>query len=796
MAWWHRFKPKWHRFKPKPKPKPTPQMGRKLVTPSESSGGSSGTVVTGGASNTGGGVVYSGGGGGGSSGGSSGGSGGGSSSTPTSTSALASTEGMGDQSSITESTGTGYNPATGVQEGVGGAPKNPFAVKSAGQIALTTTSEQSLINQNNQRLYPGQSPKMVSSANEAQWGYFKKNYGKVKGSVLFAGDWAGRQYKGSEYQKASENPGQYQLWNTEATGNIIGAGVTTGAYINPITGPPLLLAGGVEDIGTKSGRQRINVRGETLGEQLNIGKTGGIITSYGITGAEIGLGALGVRGQYKTVQSARTTALLNKAPVTAEINRVQTSKGGVDFIQATKTTKPTWADKNLLNIKQTQISSEIVQPYYNVGTSKSILEGGTGRTYSYRSGDSSFNFQNIQTSGRSYSPDVSPTYTTKVNGMSVKTELPDFSSSYGKVTATSTSGGNIKVGGEYNPIKSSFNTNIKVTGTPGGQTSSMKFVGGGVETGEGTSKIFGGEASKLFFNTKTGNQVLRSGKINFFGNVKTINAGSGTSKIFSTGGSNLKSIFSGGSNLGYQEAVTRTAFNTQIQSIVPRVNPFLPTSFYGSVTANIPVTKTVQSTYTIPKLEVKTNQKEYQRVSIGQIQAVDTSTKQKTRGYSASSSIQIPKVIQQPKQGITPIQGIKEIPVVDTIQRNRNPFLMNPAVAQPEPYTPKFPIGFLPPPTPKINYGSMGSRTFKGERKYSYTPDFKSLFFGIKGKAPTKSKYLGYGEQARPIIIGGKKPSMMKGMDDRIKANAVINFRNFFRGWQQPKKKKKKGGKK
>jgi len=71
------------------------------------------------------------------------------------------------------------------------------------------------------------------------------------------------------------------------------------------------------------------------------------------------------------------------------------------------------------------------------------------------------------------------------------------------------------------------------------------------------------------------------------------------------------------------------------------------------------------------------------------------------------------------------------------------------------------------------------SRIFKGKRKYGYSPDFRSISLGLKGKAPKRSSYFGYGEQARPIV-GGK--GLLASFDDRIKLNLKTKAKSFLKG--------------
>jgi len=82
--------------------------------------------------------------------------------------------------------------------------------------------------------------------------------------------------------------------------------------------------------------------------------------------------------------------------------------------------------------------------------------------------------------------------------------------------------------------------------------------------------------------------------------------------------------------------------------------------------------------------------------------------------------------------------------------------------------------------------GTMGTKTFSGTRKLGYAPDFKSVFFGIKGKQPQViSKRFGYGEQARPLISKPSKvATFFKASDYKIKYNIKKKTKRFFSGFK------------
>lgn len=115
-----------------------------------------------------------------------------------------------------------------------------------------------------------------------------------------------------------------------------------------------------------------------------------------------------------------------------------------------------------------------------------------------------------------------------------------------------------------------------------------------------------------------------------------------------------------------------------------------------------------------------------------------------------------------------------------------SPSIISPFSGSPRPLrsvnrTEEFGAGFVPPTLPGFDFGNLGTRRFGGGRKLGYAPDFKSLIFGIKGKAPKKSGIFGYGESARPIISGGKKQGFFKRLDNRIKLNLKTKAKSFLK---------------
>jgi hypothetical protein len=109
-------------------------------------------------------------------------------------------------------------------------------------------------------------------------------------------------------------------------------------------------------------------------------------------------------------------------------------------------------------------------------------------------------------------------------------------------------------------------------------------------------------------------------------------------------------------------------------------------------------------------------------------------------------TIQIPQIIQRPLQ--RPLQRITPAPLVTTYPR------LPPSIITPRFTRPTTPI--TPPPfkLPKL-FGvdrRMGLRDIASTRRYKYTPSFKALVLGIRGRRPKRERFTGL--ELRPIIKG------------------------------------------
>jgi hypothetical protein len=219
-----------------------------------------------------------------------------------------------------------------------------------------------------------------------------------------------------------------------------------------------------------------------------------------------------------------------------------------------------------------------------------------------------------------------------------------------------------------------------------------------------------------------------------------------------------------------------TEFQTQV--FKPTTETFTSTPGAG-VTIAPEVTPKVLTTTTSPALFTMSKSSQLQYPTSSTILAPSESTKEK------SSQVLVPSLITPTRTGSKSYSGVAQVPAITTkletptVTRQPTPtFTPYPYIGNPRPQE-ETGGGILFPPLPNFDFGGLGTRRFKGKRKLGYSPDFRSLALGITGKAPKKLGNFGYGEQARPIVGTKKKSGFLKRMDERIKTNFKIKAKNW-----------------
>lgn len=187
---------------------------------------------------------------------------------------------------------------------------------------------------------------------------YKNEEGYVKGSLSYLGN----KISGAIDRRQLKSGDYYQQEAMRNVGQIL---PSAAAYSTPYLGETLLIAGGTETVI----RNVPKIKTQPKESLINIGQG----TS------EIVLGGVGGGLRYNAARVGRESKALENAQTLVRGVRVETPKGGVDYIFGIKSTKPKgFMDKVLMVRPQTAIS-RIEQPFVNTKKG-AVLEN--GRAYS------------------------------------------------------------------------------------------------------------------------------------------------------------------------------------------------------------------------------------------------------------------------------------------------------------------------------------------------------------------------------------------------------------------------------
>jgi len=191
--------------------------------------------------------------------------------------------------------------------------------------------------------------------------------GYIKGTIAFGSDYFANFFAGSKYSPVKETGYEQPIRKLfKTTGSV-------GPYFTPV-GSALLVGGGIEEVGTKAGRARIGERATYFEEVKGYSPFTSKTIFYGLPVAEVGLGLVGVRSQFKGIQATQQAKLFESTPQVVSGYRFEGAKGGADILKASKQTSPN-VFQRIIGIKPTRYTSEVTQPFYKVSDTKVILEG-------------------------------------------------------------------------------------------------------------------------------------------------------------------------------------------------------------------------------------------------------------------------------------------------------------------------------------------------------------------------------------------------------------------------------------
>jgi hypothetical protein len=291
-------------------------------------------------------------------------------------------------------------------------------------------------------------------------------------------------------------------------------------FFTPV-GAPLLLASGVEDVvnlATQKEESRIVKQSKAL-TASGVNPLVSNLISFGAPVAAVVAGGYGTKALVGNFKAAQELKLFQDAPTLSTGLRVEKGAMGADVAQGIKVTQPSTFQSKVLGIKPTTYYSKIEQPFYSVGDSRVVLEGGKGTAFS-KSGK---NLQTVgfETSGRYNILKEPPKVIAKQPTGEVSRTLEEYQAGRGRVNVE-----------EYTQIKGKLEvrdnllTGQKDMYFKGVQTfdkskKSYDILGAGKEGENGLIQTVGGQATKARANKLTGD-ISILGKIDNVGVIKRI----------------------------------------------------------------------------------------------------------------------------------------------------------------------------------------------------------------------------------------------------------------------------------
>lgn len=314
------------------------------------------------------------------------------------------------------------------------------------------------------------------------------------------------------------------------------------------------------------------------------------------------------------------------------------------------------------------------------------------------------------------------------------TTYPDASGTWGKVR-----GAGVKQ--DITPTKFTFKSGVReytygITKTDTGWVYSPKKVGFRVDIyGKGT-----------FIDKTSGKEIMRIADIDKFTGIKQAEANIGSigKKFYTT----PEQMFQSG------------------QISTANLNQIVSTSA-GTIQAGISkqVVIPIAEIKALPVFATSTTQKAKQEQRLIGLNIQNIIGGLKTEQVGVLKTIQSPITPQTTATALAQEQRLLQVQTPETITAP----IVPPTISIPPYY---FGGGFIIPP-PFIKLGGLGApttKTYKGKRKFKYTPSYEAFVFGIRGKKPTGIET---GLRVRPITPGF----------------SIFNIKGFgsFGGFKMPK---------
>jgi len=188
--------------------------------------------------------------------------------------------------------------------------------------------------------------------------------GYVKGTLSFVGSEVSNLVWRGQERAVRKYGGSYDPQMAELTGKT----ASIAPYFIPYVGTGLLIAGGVEEIGTTAGRKRIAQQRESM-IQEGYNPPFSTAVSYGRPVAEIGLGLYGLKGEIRATQTRRAL----KSPQTEFIAKEVPKGDYSDVFVVSKTSYPKGRQIKFPSGKVKQVS--YVDDAYGVSAQRVFSKG-------------------------------------------------------------------------------------------------------------------------------------------------------------------------------------------------------------------------------------------------------------------------------------------------------------------------------------------------------------------------------------------------------------------------------------
>lgn len=346
--------------------------------------------------------------------------------------------------------------------------------------------------------------------------------GPLKGTWFFLGQEASILYNKMQQQDSKQlysggNTPYSGSFNPTVASNLFEKTPKTilyGSYFTP-AGPLIATASGAETLiftQPNLNKQYTQLKSSGVNPILSAGLV------YGPPVLELGGGLMGLKVQYKNLQSTTQAKLFETAPTKTIGTRIEGEKGGVDILISQKTTQPTtWFQKNVLRLKPTTYKSVQTQPFYTTERGSTILEGGKIQSYSLQG--RKFEVSAGEVSGTSQAQQTIPRLVRTKDGVRTITQLQEMQPVTGNIRLKETLRASGQIEKAPFTLENTFITSGKFQKVQPVQR--IRFAGIAKEGEKGVISMVGGEVKGARYNLVDDIFSVRT-KPEVFGKIKRL----------------------------------------------------------------------------------------------------------------------------------------------------------------------------------------------------------------------------------------------------------------------------------